>query len=112
MASSSVSQEEVEKDFQLLNRRSKIRIARARNAPTHSQRPGITFQKFLPNKLLLKFQLGEEMEAEDREESPKPIGKIKDRRTVRTERLFYFSPVCSKIYLTKKKYGMQAKFCK
>jgi len=68
MASSSVSQEEVEKDFQLLNRRSKIRIARARNAPTHSQRPG------------------EEMEAEDREESPKPIGKIKDRRTVRTER--------------------------
>jgi len=66
MASSSVSQEEVEKDFQLLNRRSKIRIARARNPPAHSQRPG------------------EEMEAEDREESPKPLGKIKDRRTVRT----------------------------
>jgi len=68
MASSSVSQEEVEKDFQLLNRRSKIRIARARNVPPHSQRPG------------------EEMEAEDREESPKPLSKIKDRRTVRTER--------------------------
>jgi len=44
MASSSVSQEDaVEKDFQLLSRRSKIRTARARNPLAFiSQRPGIT----------------------------------------------------------------------
>ena len=29
---------------------------------------------------------GDEMEAEDREESPKPVGKTKERRAVRTER--------------------------
>jgi hypothetical protein len=40
MASSSVSQEDVEKDFQLLSRRSKIRTARARNPLSFSQRPG------------------------------------------------------------------------
>ncbi|XP_046452938.1 PRKC apoptosis WT1 regulator protein-like isoform X3 [Daphnia pulex] len=67
MASSSVSQEDVEKDFQLLSRRSKIRTARARNPLSFSQRP-------------------DEMEAEDREESPKPVGKTKERRAVRTER--------------------------
>lgn len=68
MASSSVSQEDVEKDFQLLSRRSKIRTARARNPLPFSQRPV------------------DEMEAEDREESPKPVGKTKERRAVRTER--------------------------
>ena len=40
MASSSVSQEDVEAEFQLLSRRSKIRTARARNPLAFSQRPG------------------------------------------------------------------------
>lgn len=43
MASSSVSQEDVEQDFQLLSRRSKIRTARARNPLAFSQRPGRRF---------------------------------------------------------------------
>ena len=39
-----------------------------------------TFKKF-------KHQYsGDEIEIEDREESPKPLGKIKDRRVIRTER--------------------------
>jgi hypothetical protein len=40
MASSSVSQEDVEAEFHLLSRRSKIRTARARNPLAFSQRPG------------------------------------------------------------------------
>lgn len=60
MASSSVSQEDFENDYELTSRRSKIRTARARINPSRSGDPSsITLQSknYCTNRYLIEYKL-------------------------------------------------------